>query len=894
MIQKALAASLTLVLCFNSAVLSRADNVEELRCGHTYLRAAPIDSSDHRKYAPSREIDILHLTLDVTPDFKKRTVAGKATLRFKPIAQPFQELRLNAVDLNVQSVTATEKIQAQQVTDKEVIVTFSQPIAPDKEASVTIAYEAEPRQGLYFRTPEMGYKAGDTHLFTQGEAIEARHWYPCFDSPNEKFTSEITCRVPEGMTVLSNGKLISEEKDAASGLVAVRWHQDKPHVNYLLSLLAGYFKKIEDQYKDIPLAFYTPPSEINEATNSFQGTKDMMAFFEQEIGVPYPWSKYYQVCVNDFVAGGMENTSITTLTDYTLFTTNTENIRSSQGLVAHELAHQWFGDLVTCKDWSHIWLNEGFATYYAHLYDGHKDGRDDFLYGMFNSARGFLDMQNETKPIVYRKYDAPMEQFSYLAYPKGGWVLHMLRSQLGEDLYRRCIKTYLERHQYDTVVTEDLNAVIEELSGRSFDQFFDQWVYHAHHPELEIAYSWDEKTKLAKVSIKQNQKLSEDVLLFNFPLTVRFKSKAKTVDRQITIKEKAEDFYFPLEAAPEVVRIDPNYTLLAKISFTPPNPMLYAQLADKDDMMGRLLAVLQLAGRKDKETIAKLKEALNNDSFYGIRLEASKALRSIHTEDALEALLASTKQADARVRRQVLADVTGFYEEKVYAAARQSLESEKNPDILSHAIGALGAYAKPEVRETLLRYLNSESYRNSLADAAINAMRAQDDPAYLAPLRESLAKREAELSRQGLTRGLDTLAYLARNQEKKDEEREFLIRYLPHKKRNVPVAAINALGTLGDPKAIAVLETFARAGKESPERSAAERAIASLRAARKPVDDFQSLRNEVLDLKKENRDLRKEMDDLKKKVGALPGPQAAPQPKAKSKKPALPPKAARR
>ena len=245
------------------------------------------------------------------------------------------------------------------------------------------------------------------------------------------------------------------------------------------------------------------------------------------------------------------------------------------------------------------------------------------------------------------------------------------------------------------------------------------------------------------------------------------------------------------------------------------------------------------------------------------------------------------------MRRQVLADVTGFYEETVYAAARKSLESEKNPDILSHALAALGAYAKPEVRETLLRYLNSESYRNSLADAAINAIRAQDDPAYLAPLRECLAKREAEFSRQGLTRGLDTLAYLARNQEKKDVEREFLIRYLPHKKRNVPVAAINALGTLGDPKAIAVLETFAKAGKESPERSAAERAIASLRAARKPVDDFHSLRNEVIDLKKENRDLRKEMDDLKKKSARCQRP-AAPQPKSKSKKPVVPPKAARR
>ena len=181
------------------------------------------------------------------------------------------------------------------------------------------------------------------------------------------------------MTVLSNGRLVSEEKDPATGLVAVHWSQEKPHANYLITLVAGYFKKIEDKHNDVPLAFYTPPSELQEAAGSFRDTKDIMAFFEEEIGVPYPWPKYDQVCVNDFVAGGMENTSCTTLTDNTLFTEATENIRDSEGLVSHEMAHQWFGDLVTCKDWSDIWLNEGFATYYETLYAGHKNGRDSML-----------------------------------------------------------------------------------------------------------------------------------------------------------------------------------------------------------------------------------------------------------------------------------------------------------------------------------------------------------------------------------------------------------------------------------------------------------------------------------------------------------------------------------
>ena len=181
----------------------------------------------------------------------------------------------------------------------------------------------------------------------------------------------------------------------------------------------------------------------------------------------------------------MENTSITSLTDQTLFPPETENIRTSQGLVAHELAHQWFGDLVTCKDWSQAWLNEGFATYYAHLYDLHKDGTNDFLYGLYHSAKAFIDKSanEDSRPVVFRRYDDPNELFGYLIYPKAGWVLHMLRNELGEELYRKCIKTYVERHSFGNASSDDLQDVVEELSGLSFDQFFDQWLYHGRQPQ---------------------------------------------------------------------------------------------------------------------------------------------------------------------------------------------------------------------------------------------------------------------------------------------------------------------------------------------------------------------------------------------------------------------------
>jgi aminopeptidase N len=571
--------------------------------------------------------------------------------------------------------------------------------------------------------------------------------------------------------------------------------------------------------------------------------------------------------VKDFVAGGMENTSTTTLTDFTLFTDATENIRDSEGLVAHELAHQWFGDLVTCRNWSDTWLNEGFATFYETLYTEHKHGRDHLLYELYQRARMITSITN-TDAIVRRTYTRNDDMFSHLSYQKGSWVLHMLRSQLGPELYRRCIQTYLQRHAHQNVTTENLRAVIAELSGRYYEQFFDQWVYHGGQPELDLSYSWDELAKLATVTVRQAQKTGDNVLLFNFPLKVRFRGAFGTTNRTVQVSQKEEDFTFKLDSAPSLVRFDPDYALLAKINFTVPSAMLAEQLADKDDLIGRLLALDQIKDNKSRETIARLKHALNNDPFYGVRIQAATILRTLHTDEAFETLLASREQSDARVRREVVNALAGFYRNETYEAMRKVLDSEKNPDILVIAIRALGAYPQPEVKDLLLKYLDSDSYRNELAVGALEAMRAQDDPVYVATLLERLPKREPDFTSRGYAQGLGALAFLARNEENKAAVRDFLLGYLNSKKRSVQYASITGLGTLGDPKAVAALETFTTAAKDSRERTAAAQAIADLRAARKPVDEFRGLRTEVMDLQKTTRELRKELDALKKKSEA--------------------------
>ncbi len=856
---------------------AKAEHVHGLQCGHAMSIWSSIDSASQR-FAPDRAVDIQQFDLDVTPDFKNRRVAGIATFTFKPILKPLGQLRLDAHNLEISTVSGSTEIATWENTDRALIITFAQPIAAGEQAKLSVTYEAEPKKGLYFRTPEMGYDPGDTHIWTQGESIEARHWFPCFDAPNEFFTSTMTCRVPEAMVVLSNGSKVGDSVDADSGLRVVKWSQDKPHVNYLITLVAGHFKRIEEKHGNLSMSFWTTPSDFANAANSFRYTKDCMEYFEEEIGLPYPWAKYDQVTVQDFHWGGMENTSISTLNASTLFSSETENIRSSQGLMAHELAHQWFGDLVTCKDWSQLWLNEGFATYYTHLFAGHKDGLDEMRYGLYRDRKSLTGRGGDTTAMVNRKYNTPEEMFrkyGFMSYSKGSWVLHMLRSQLGPELFRKSVKTYLERHKHGNVVTEDLRSIIEEISGNSFDRFFDQYVFHAHHPELKISYAWDEKTKLAKLSVQQTQKVDANIVLFHVPLPVRFKVSDQVVDRKLQITKTAEDFYFPLAKAPSIVLIDPDVTLLAKFSFTPSTALLHAQLADDSDAIGRLLAVELLAKRKDKTTREKLKHALQTDSFYAVRIAASKALRGIGGDDALAALTDSTDQPNAKVRQQVISNIASQYKPAALAALKQSLAQEKNPAIRSRIINGLTGHNDKEARKLISQALDSESFRHQLADAAVSALRKQDIPANIAKIRAALENDGKKFTTNGYASGLRALGYLARNQKNRTGIREFLIGHVNNPKRRVALASINALGQLGDPRAIAVLDKFTGAAEDDPARKAAEQAIEKLRAGRKPVDDFKNLRQEVTSLKQSNSKLTKELDDLKKRFDAVIGKKKA-------------------
>lgn len=850
------------------------ERVEECVCRYcaAYREAAEEGAKAPavRKYAPDRLVDIQHIKIDVTPNFKERTLRGVTTLTFAPISRPVKELTLNAISLAVSEVESSSPLEDYSSNDETLTLVFQEPLSVGEEVKVVVTYQAEPKQGLYFRTAELGYPAEDTHLWTQGETHEAPHWFPCFDYPNERSSTEVICHVPSDMTVLSNGALQSESIDSKTGLKAVHWLQEKPHVNYLVCLVAGHLEKLETSHRDVPLRFFTQPTLKQYAANSFADTKAIMAFFEDEIGVLYPWKKYDQVTIRDFTSGGMENTTLTTLTHHTLFDDASENLRTSRHLDAHEMAHQWFGDYVTCEDWSQLWLNEGFATFYTHLYEQHKNGTDAMNYRLYKDAKGRILNQKNTKPIVYREYKNPWEQFDYRAYPKGSWVLNMLRHKLGKDLYRQAIKNYLKEHALTSVVTADLIEALEDVSGQSLDQFFDQWVFHGGQPELEINYKWLAKEKLARVTIKQNQETGDDVLLFHHATKLRFHCEGELVEHPIEISGKEHEFYIALPSEPTAVRFDPDYTLLMKLKFKKSQALLEAQLKLQDDMMGRLYAAIDLGEKESKRSVAALKEALQNDAFHGVRIAAAESLDDIHTDEAYEALVDSLNQPDARVRLQVVESLGGFYRDTTVGHLIQVVENEKNPEIVAEAVEALGKFTEPQATAAVRTAVDRKSFRNEIALAAIETLTDLGDESQREPLFQLLKDRQGDFTARGFSGALPGVAELWRDakQTEKKPMREWLETLLQHPSRRIKGGAIDALGELGDPRSLPMLQSFADA-KTSRIADRAEKAIKKIEERPTTAsDELKRLRKQVRELEQQQEKLQESVEELQGKSDA--------------------------
>jgi aminopeptidase N len=436
---------------------------------------------------------------------------------------------------------------------------------------------------------------------------------------------------------------------------------------------------------------------------------------------------------------------------------------------------------------------------------------------------------NDQRPIVWRDYEQPMQQFDTRAYPKGAWVLHMIRSRLGVPLYRAGVRFYLAHHRDSVVTTDDLQEAFETVSGRSFDQFFDQWVYHGGVPVLDIDYSWDAEKKTARVSVKQAQKTDGGTPVFAFPLPVRFivtgeDGREVTEEFTASVSKAQEDFHWPLKGQPVLVRVDPELTVLAKVNFTPSGEMLDRQL--RSDFLGRMTAVQALANQKTDAAVAKLAEAASGDAHWAIRAEAAGALGKISAASARAALISLTSQPDERVRHAVVQSLGAIYHSEARTTLAQLAASESNPLILASIIEALAAWPEAD----LVSFLAKPSYHGMTASAAIRALRARHQQSSVPAIVEAV--KQQPFPPRELGSALRALGALARGSTD-DTVRDFLTGYLLAPHDAVRTGAVDALGELGDPRALPALQKLA-AQSRNPSAPAAQSAAAKIQSRETP------------------------------------------------------------
>src|ERR1700680_4365370 len=449
--------------------------------------AAMFAASAHadRPYAPSRDYHLQNVHVSLRFDLDQRKVIGEVTHTLSSLRDGLTHLDFDCADLTISSARVNGKDTPFELRDDKLRVNLAQPAKAGEKFEVNLRYEGKPTTGLYFILPDKDDPSRPKESWTQGEGEDTHHYIPIYDYPNDRTTSEMILTVPGDWLTVSNGKLLGGQA-APNGQKTWTWRQSLPVSTYLISFVAGEYKEKKDTWRNIPITYNVPRGMEDTIDPTFSHTKEMLTFFSDRFGVPYPWEQYAQTAVDDFVASGMENVSATTLAtrDMVHAELAPEKPEAADSLISHEMTHQWFGDLVTCKDWTNTWLNEGFATFGANLWEEHHYGVDASSYRHWRDQNNWMPSKELFPiPIVTRDINDSVEYVGNV-YDKGGWGLNMLRKQLDDDAFFRALKHYLEANRLQNVVTADLVKAIEESSGTNVDPFFDQWIFGAGAPRF--------------------------------------------------------------------------------------------------------------------------------------------------------------------------------------------------------------------------------------------------------------------------------------------------------------------------------------------------------------------------------------------------------------------------
>ncbi|HEV8322709.1 MAG TPA: M1 family aminopeptidase [Myxococcota bacterium] len=819
--------------------------------------------------APDRPVQVTHLRIELTPDLDAGTIDAATTLTVRAHGAPREGMTLDAVELDVREVRAGDgEGTALAFTNDgaRLRVTFATPLAPGAEATFTVRYGARPRRGLYFVRPDAHYPDKPRQLWSQCQDEDARHWFPCPDSPNHRCTTEMVCTVPAGHFCLSNGELVERRPGPRAGTEIFHWKQQMPHPPYLVTVVVGDFDEHHEDWEGVRLDYYYPKGRAEEARRTFENTPKILAFFSEYTGVKYPYSKYAQVIVADFIFGGMENTSATTLSDRTLHDTKAHVDFDSDGLVAHEAAHQWFGDLVTCRSWSHAWLNEGFATYFDALFHEHHRGRDELAFYMDEMAEEYFEEVRGSyrRPIVCETYLEPIELFDRHLYQKGGLVLHMLRETLGDDAFRAALKHYLERNRAGNVETVDLARAIEDTTGRNLDGFFDQWVRRGGHPELEVSYAWSAEGKDAALTVKQTQEVTPEQPVFQLTLPLRFVLPGgATVQEKVEVTQAQHVFHFTLSAEPLDVVVDAGNVLLKRLVVEKASAMHRHTLATAPEAIARAMAARALGRKHEPGVVAALGRALVEDAFWGVQAAAARSLGVLREAEARDVLLGALEKVTHAKARRAVVEALGNYRRDEAAGAALLRVAEKGDVswfVEYEALRALGRGRYEGAFEKLVALKDRPSWGDWLQKGALDGLAALRDERGIEPALQDAQYGRPKWARPVAVRAAGKLA------DGKRGVAEEVAELLDDADLPVRIAAVDALEDIGHEVAVARLEAYVERELDGRGRRGAREALRGLRSGAARDGKMGALREQVERVQEEARELRDRLAALEKRL----------------------------
>ncbi|TAH37015.1 MAG: hypothetical protein EYC70_08515 [Planctomycetota bacterium] len=703
----------------------------------------PLAADTQRQNGYDRDVDLLKIELDLTLDHRDKSVYGTATSEVRAFPGGAETLTLHAHGLEIEAIyDGHDRPLGWMQEDDRLRIWFAVPLRGDETESVSLRYRAQPEKGLYFVERSEFSPRPSPQIWSQGQDEDHHNWFPLWDYPNDRAGFEAWFRVFDGLKVVSNGTLLGV-RQSTDGSATWHWQFRQAFAPYLISVAAGRWEAYFDTWRGKRIGYYVPEGcDAATARRSFGETPQMLSFFSDAIGVPYPYEKYDQVAVSEFLYGGMENITATTQTDRTLHDARAALDQSSRGLVAHELAHQWFGDLLTCRGWDELWLNEGFATYFQCLYDEHRLGHDYFELEMEDVRRSYLAAAggagDESRLPMVEDFRSRCKQEGggSHVYSKGAAVLHMIRRELGDEGWWRAIELYVRRHQWDLVETQDFERAIFDATGRNLRSLFEQWVHCGGFPRFTIAQDWTPATSTLRLTVRQTQPTDELVPIFSVPVSLQFYFDfgiALREDIQVTAAEQSIEFSLP--ERPLNVVFDADAVLPAVIEHAKPAEWWAYQAENDPNAACRRRALDVLAGLPGAEpAVISLRRVLaDRKQEAGLRAAAAAALLP-HGESARAALLGGLRDESAQVREACVRSLAQLpQDERTLEALRFTLRNDKSYAVVIGCAETFAAWKAAEARTDLEWLTEQHSWRNQLYRAAAAALQQLDAAADQGP-----------------------------------------------------------------------------------------------------------------------------------------------------------------